>query len=329
MKKKTRVLFVGHDNLLEHEEGLEVDFFGGLSRGMGQSKPEFRQSSFKQYLAAFFRLLMRRYQQVVFPSALLTRAAELGESGFKRHLANFLYRGSYSPWITSVVRRLTSFFLRGRPVGFVERFSQSGVHRQLFQFFDKAVVFKTIAHREYEERDGTRIVPTHYWINIDCYPKSDLVEFEKRKRDVFYVGSLAFRARQVAPELEVNARERGVDFYWERERLDFEDYVERLNQCRIAWSPEGSNWQCWRHYEALYYGAIPLINRPDQRIFHTLVEGETCFFYDSVEEAAELMKEICQSGLRLKLNAEERRKFVVEHHSEYAVGRILRQELGI
>lgn len=329
MEQKKRVLFVGHDNLLEHEEGLEVDFLGGLGRGMGQTKAEFREDGKKKTLLVLMRFLLRRYDQVIFPSAILTRSAELGESGLKRKLASFLYRASYSKRLTKLIRGLTSFFLKGQSAAFVERFSQMTVHRHMFQFFDHSILFKTIAHREYPERKELKVVPTNYWINIDCYPTKEIIPFELRSCDVFYVGQMVFDQRRIAPELERMALDSGIKFEWLRQRLTFEEYIDRIATCKIAWSPEGSNWQCWRHYESLYYGAIPLINRPESRIFHTLVEGEHCFFYDSVEEAVEIMKGVCQGKLRLKLSQEERKRFVVEQHSEYGLGRMISRELNL
>jgi len=294
---KLRVLFVGHDNLLEHRDELNVDFLGGLGRGMGRTKSKFRKDSFGKILLIAVRVIGRKYDQVILPGALVIRSAEQKNSKIKRILAKAVIRLSYHRNFSVGMKRVTSFFIGRRPVAFFGRYSQMTVHRPFFQFFADSILFKTIAHKEYPPLSDVRVVPTNYWINIDCYPHNEIRSFEERAHDVFFSGSTAFRQRAIAPELQELALSKDVDFHWVKERLDFEDYVEKLENSKISWSPEGSNWQCWRHYEALFYGAIPLINRPHPLIYHTLVEGETCFFYDSIEEAAELMAKICSGEL--------------------------------
>ena len=59
------------------------------------------------------------------------------------------------------------------------------------------------------------------------------------------------------------------------ERNSADDYVRELLRSKFVLSPSGMGWDCYRHWEALVYGAIPIIehyNRSDgwYRVFEGL-----------------------------------------------------------
>ncbi|EJW12035.1 hypothetical protein A33M_2512 [Rhodovulum sp. PH10] len=59
-----------------------------------------------------------------------------------------------------------------------------------------------------------------------------------------------------------------------------EEIFEKMRHARLVWSPEGLGWDCERHYEAAFAGAVPVMNRPTIARFHPLLEGEHALFYD-------------------------------------------------
>ncbi|KAL3907729.1 MAG: hypothetical protein SGILL_008756 [Bacillariaceae sp.] len=71
-----------------------------------------------------------------------------------------------------------------------------------------------------------------------------------------------------------------------------EDYVKELSSSKFVLSPSGMGWDCYRHWEALVYGAIPVIehfNRTDgwYRVFEGLPVAWVSTFDDVTPEFLE------------------------------------------
>jgi len=58
------------------------------------------------------------------------------------------------------------------------------------------------------------------------------------------------------------------------------EFYQRCAAARLVWSPEGLGWDCFRHYEALACGAVPLINQPSIDRHMPLIAGEHALYYD-------------------------------------------------
>ena len=59
-----------------------------------------------------------------------------------------------------------------------------------------------------------------------------------------------------------------------------EEFYRRCAQAWIIWSPEGHGWDCFRHYEALACGSVPLINQPTIERYRPLLDGVHALYYD-------------------------------------------------
>lgn len=329
-QRRKRVLLVASDNVLESlADHVRVDFLGGYGREMGRSHLERNGEKFVRLLAIALRVFFRRYDKVILPSLYLTYLAKFGRSPLKKLCASILLSGSNSK-VAVKFGSLARLLVLGRDrVAFIDRIECVYLCRHLFQYFERPVVFKTNAHREYPKNERVKVVPVPFWINTAYYSRAEGKPFPGRDREVFFAGALCSNQRRLAPLIEEIALRQGVDFHWPRERLAFDQFLDCLGDSKIALSPEGSIWNCWRHYEALLLGAIPLINRPDPRIYHQLKEGESCFFYDSPEHAVEIMEAVLGGGLSLTMDQEERRQFVLERCSDHAAGRQIAGELGL
>ncbi|MHA1370873.1 MAG: hypothetical protein ACTSRA_14320, partial [Promethearchaeota archaeon] len=47
-----------------------------------------------------------------------------------------------------------------------------------------------------------------------------------------------------------------------KESVPFDEYCDLISKSKITISIAGSRWECFRHYEAIALGSIPMINRP-------------------------------------------------------------------
>jgi len=103
---------------------------------------------------------------------------------------------------------------------------------------------------------------------------------EKRPWDIFFAGDLhekGFRGRLVG-ELQTLARGRG----WKvllKDRLPHGEYLECLESSRLCLSPPGMGWDCWRHYEAMLAGSIPVMPYPTILQYQPPRDGEHCLYF--------------------------------------------------
>lgn len=100
--------------------------------------------------------------------------------------------------------------------------------------------------------------------------------------DVFFAGEIASRsAARAHPATELRAlASEGVAIDLPAERLPSDEYHRRLARARLAWSPAGLGWHCFRHAEAAAAGSVPLMPRPTVETAVGFVHGENALFYD-------------------------------------------------
>lgn len=100
--------------------------------------------------------------------------------------------------------------------------------------------------------------------------------------DVFFAGEIASRgsarAREAA-ELRALAGE-GIAIDMPAERLPGDEFHRRLARARLAWSPAGLGWHCFRHAEAAAAGSVPLMPHPTVETAAGFVHGTNALFYD-------------------------------------------------
>ncbi len=120
----------------------------------------------------------------------------------------------------------------------------------------------------------------HFPLQIQPRVEYGEVRPEQKTIDIFYVGDNAKTTVRVeGMKVLQKLRERGWRVDMPSERLDREEFLRRIASAWLVWSPEGSGWECHRHYEALVHGAVPVMNYPTIQRYHPLVESEHGFYY--------------------------------------------------
>lgn len=139
----------------------------------------------------------------------------------------------------------------------------------------------------------------------------------EKKLDLFFSGDLAekgFRGR-LLEECRTYAQRRGLDFLLTG-RLDYPNYLRALAESRLALSPPGRGWDCWRHYEALAAGSVPLMPYPTTLQRHPPIDGEHCFYF--APESGGLTRALDRAfsaQARLPHMAAAGRELVLQHHA--------------
>ena len=142
-------------------------------------------------------------------------------------------------------------------------------------------------------------------------------ELAAKRHDIFFAGPTEHSAvRAAGLRWLQELQEEGYAVYAPKERLQRRQFYEALSASWLVWSPEGSGWDCYRHYEACLAGSVPVINFPSIQRYAPLLDGIHCFYY--AMEGDDLLQKIraaLSNKSRLAEMARAARKHVLEHHT--------------
>lgn len=142
--------------------------------------------------------------------------------------------------------------------------------------------------------------------------------------DVFFAGSVdgSSTVRQRGLAELIALRDRGVRVDLPEGRLSPEEFYRRSAQAWIVWSPEGLGWDCFRHYEALACGSVPVINQPPIERHRPLLNGIHALFYDPEPGALTAMITSALADKdRLRTIADAGKAHVLTHHTIAAIAK--------
>jgi glycosyltransferase involved in cell wall biosynthesis len=139
----------------------------------------------------------------------------------------------------------------------------------------------------------------------------------QKKWDLFFAGDLeekGLRGRFLE-ECRQYGRSRGLKFLITG-RVDYPDYLRALSESRLSLSPPGMGWDCWRHYESMAAGSVPLMPYPTILQHQPPVDGEHCFYF--APEPGGLTRALDRAfsmQTQLPHLAAAGRRLVEEHHT--------------
>jgi hypothetical protein len=107
---------------------------------------------------------------------------------------------------------------------------------------------------------------------------------EEKTADVFFSGDVSHSSTVRAAGMRelTMLREQGLVVDIPQSRLSLEEFYRRASRAWLVWSPEGLGWDCFRHYEALACGSVPVINQPNVERHQPLIAGEHALYYDPI-----------------------------------------------
>ena len=160
-------------------------------------------------------------------------------------------------------------------------------------------------------------------------PCDSILPHSKNKTtDIFYSGrnySSTVRSKGMAQLEKLRALGYRVDI--PDGILDRETFLRRCAAAWLTWSPEGLGWDCYRHYESLLVGSVPLINSPTIERYKPLEHGRHCFFYHIEEDGLVAAAQAAlQDKERLRTVSNEGREHILRWHSHQALARYMVEE---
>ena len=100
------------------------------------------------------------------------------------------------------------------------------------------------------------------------------------------------------------------------------EFYRRAARAWLVWSPEGLGWDCFRHYEALACGSVPVINQPTIECHRPLLAGEHAFYYDTNPgRLTQTIRNALADKARLRAMARAGQAYVMAHHTQEAIAR--------
>jgi hypothetical protein len=190
-------------------------------------------------------------------------------------------------------------------------------HFNLFLNMDRRCGDVTnVRRQERLQRNFAKIRPFGLGFGGDRMPSGNGPGPVEKIHDVFYAGqNHTSTVREQGMEELKALQESGLRIHLPTERLSVEKFLRICAQSWLVWSPEGQGWDCFRHYESLLAGSVPLINSPTIERLWPLIEGEHCHYY--MPERGGLTRAIHAALLdrdRLLRISAQGRAFALEHH---------------
>jgi Glycosyl transferases group 1 len=151
---------------------------------------------------------------------------------------------------------------------------------------------------------------------------TDLPDNLEKTSDIFYAGSVegTSTVRKTGMREIIALRDHGLRVDIPEGRLPPQEFYRRCAQAWLVWSPEGLGWDCFRHYEALGCGSVPLINQPTIERYRPLINGVHALYYDP--EPGFLTQAVgvaLADKDRLRAIAREGKAHVLAHHTMAAI----------
>jgi hypothetical protein len=238
-----------------------------------------------------------------------------------RSVAKIFFR---FPFVSGLLKCFLFKILRARAIAVLDRNDQVE-HFNGFNIKGKNVLF--FKHNAIPDNHGFCPEFLPYFISI----RSHNSPFDSnRDIDALFIGEVAIHEkvrndlREICKDLK-NDRELSTFFHFiggedGGGRIEYQQYMDLCARASLILSPEGAGWHCFRHYEALLQGSIPVINAPPIGLKTDLRHGENCFFYSSAQELKSIVRDFAQDRLSVAMNEEERISQVKMNHTHESVG---------
>jgi hypothetical protein len=151
----------------------------------------------------------------------------------------------------------------------------------------------------------------------------------ERKYDIFFAGETDHSTVRLAGlEIFSQLASEGFRVHILSSRVPEAEFLTLLSESWLVWSPEGSGWDCYRHYETCLAGSVPVMNLPSINRYAPLKHGVHCFFYAMEgDELATTIRNALTDKARLLQMGQEARNFVHTRFTRAALGAYIVTEM--
>jgi hypothetical protein len=179
-------------------------------------------------------------------------------------------------------------------------------------------------------RNASKLLPIS--VGIPPATLADLPATSPAKdTDLFFSGAYAHSTVRERGKRQLDIlRERGVRLDLAEGALPRDEYLRRAAKAWLAWSPEGYGWDCFRHYETLAAGTVPIINQPSVQRYQPLIDGRHCRYYDpDGDDLVRVVLDALQDRTQIARMAADGRAHVLQHFTHRALCTHVAQSCGL
>jgi len=213
-----------------------------------------------------------------------------------------------------------AFFLLDRATRFFKRELPQDATRAFLGPTSPFTSLPAIQKSAVYQRNASKLLPISSGVPdefLDTLPPI----FPEKEIDLFYSGASSHSAvRERGRRLLESLKGEGLRIDCVDGGLPRGEYFRRAARAWLAWSPEGYGWETFRHYEMLFAGTVPVINRPTIQRYAPLVDGIHCRFYDADgDDLLRVVRDALQDRGQLARIATQGRAHVMRHFTHRAI----------
>lgn len=146
--------------------------------------------------------------------------------------------------------------------------------------------------------------------------------------DIFYIGKAYDMKRRLMIENDLILLEQaGLRVFRTKSPLSRKEFLEAIRSSRIAISPGGVGWDCFRHYEIPACGTAMLIERPSHQAYNPPEEGIEAIYYSPSSPMSSIVRHWLSIPKELDALAAAGRSWVQLNHTYSALGRYIDSEI--
>jgi N-acetylglucosaminyldiphosphoundecaprenol N-acetyl-beta-D-mannosaminyltransferase len=261
-------------------------------------------------LRLFFSLLMGRLNLMVLPVIDETQWAIYGV--VKRCLTRVVRLFAQVPLTGLIIRRC---LVRKTRVVYLDFSDGAEPHVLLQRCAGEGVTLK-------RHFDVSRIYPTDTRplpIFLNPEPYAPFFDQNPKTVDVFWGARPTSPLRAGLRQKLEQMRKDGLNIDMVEQPVPFNEYLARMARARVVVAPSGSGWHCYRPYEALLVGTVPLLDVPPVAYIRYLQDGIHGWYFEGVDGLGDVLAQALKDPKRLLEMALAGRQYVLEHHTREAV----------
>lgn len=168
-------------------------------------------------------------------------------------------------------------------------------------------------------------------ISVGFYgdPDERPIPAANKSLDIFYCGNnTEIPLRERLDELLAELARKGWKVYSTRQRLTPEQFHDAIRNSRLSLTVGGAGWDCYRHYEVLAYGSVPIMDFRPIQVVAPLRHGRECFYIDPQDDlVAQIEPWLALAPAQIDRMIAAGAQMLRRHYTADAIGRYVMREI--
>ncbi|MCH6255413.1 glycosyltransferase [Puniceicoccaceae bacterium K14] len=306
---KIKVLLINQEFFPGLDTWFDLDYIA-TRKSITPGAEESKILGIRQLFFSFLGLLFGKYNVVILPAFRVD--FNFDGSTRQKWIRKLFASGLFNP--------LLGIVLAKPYVIVVDRDDVSDIQHSLIAQFKAKLYFK--ANLREQDKEGI-VQPLPYWILESQF--DEIVKGNQSKDiDLFFAGKFHQGRKRAIEKLIQTLNTQDLNIVVLKERVDLKTYYDYLNRSRLVLSPSGIGWHCFRHYESLVAGAIPVIDKSEEEIVSDLKDGQNAIIYQNSDDAAEKITHYFKNGKNGFWDFDESAAYVKREHLDTSISRLLK-----